>query len=387
MPMDTPHLSSPSGKGLAALQDIYQQREKKAETLQKQGRKILGYMCHFAPLEIMSAAGFVPFRIFGRRGENLVAVDDFIEPYGCPYVRNSFEQELQGRLNFLEGIVMAHSCDMVQRLYGIWRYYRNPKYAYLFNVPHQVTSWAQDFFVRESQLFLESLEIYQGEKVSEEVLEYTISLYNEIRHKIRQLYSLRKHHPPLLTGVEMQQVLIAGTCLPPEEYLQLLRETTEEVSSRQIPGPNSARNVRIMIWGSIVDDTRLFELIENCGAHVVVDDTCTGTRIFNHDVKQNDNPFQQLMKKYFLDFQCPRTDRGPGYQRFDYVKELVTEYRIDGVIGYTLAYCDPHKLDFPDLRDFLTQHSCPMLLIDDDYSLGNSEAIQNRIQAFIEMLK
>jgi len=94
-----------------------------------------------------------------------------------------------------------------------------------------------------------------------------------------------------------------------------------------------------------------------------------------------------LTKAYFGEFKCPRTDRGPGVHRFDYILDLIREYRVQGVVGYILSYCDPHKLDYPDLRDSLSRNGIPILMIDDDYSLGNMESIKTRLEAFVEMLQ
>jgi benzoyl-CoA reductase/2-hydroxyglutaryl-CoA dehydratase subunit BcrC/BadD/HgdB len=94
-----------------------------------------------------------------------------------------------------------------------------------------------------------------------------------------------------------------------------------------------------------------------------------------------------LTKAYFEEFMCPRTGRGIGTEKFDYVLDLVRDFNVKGVMGYALSFCDPHKFDYPDLRDSLTQNEIPMLLIDDDYTLSNTESIRNRVEAFVEMLK
>jgi len=119
---------------------------------------------------------------------------------------------------------------------------------------------------------------------------------------------------------------------------------------------------------------------------VVADDTCLGMRFWNEDVPMEEDPFEGLKEHYLVKFQCPRTDRGPGVKRFDYLLNMAKEYQADGIIGYTISFCDPHKLDYPDLRDYLEQQGFPMLLIDDNYSLQSTGAISTRVQAFLEML-
>jgi len=371
------------GDAMSKVKAICRARDARARELRAEGKKIIGYLCYFAPPEIIAAAGMVPFRIMGRLGDDVVEANSYLEPYGCPYVRNCFEQALKGRLNFLDGLVVSHSCDMVQRIYGIWKYYQKPAYGYLFNVPHQVTPWSRQFFIRELAFFKESLEKYAGQGISEERIARAIELSNENRRLVKELYEFRSRRPSVLSGPEMLGILIAGMSIPPDEFNALLKELKMEVEGRSdVP----LDRTRVLLWGSIIDDPRLYELIEECGATVVIDDTCIGSRAYFTRVDLSNGVFEGLADAYFGKFPCPRTDRGPGTGRFEYVLNLAREYRVKGVIGYTLSFCDPHKLDYPDLRDYLAGHGYPMLLIDDDYTLSHAETVKTRIEAFREML-
>lgn len=311
------------------------------------------------------------------------AADAYVEPYGCTYVRNILARAAKGELDFLDGLIISHSCDMVQRLYGIWTYYHPRPYSYLFNVPHQIKPWSRRFFERELGFFQESLEQFTGHKVPAESLKTTIARYNRNRALIREFYQLRKIDPPLISGSEMLDLLMAGGALPAEDYTVLLEETLREIKTRSAEGKSLPR---ILIWGSIMDDPALFSIVEEAGGAVVADDTCIGFRVWEKDVPETGNPYEGLTEHYFVNFQCPRTDRGPGVKRFDYLLERARDYRVDGVVGYCISFCDPHKFDYPDLRDYLKQEGLPMLLIDDNYSFEPSGAIKTRLQAFIEML-
>ena len=370
--------------GLARAAAIASQPEARVSELrQESGRPIIGYLCCFAPPEIISAAGAIPYRITGRPGEPTAEADAYLEPYGCSYVRNVFTQALKGRLDFLDGLVISHSCDLVQRLYGIWTYYRPFPYSRLFNVPHQVTPWAERFFKRELGFFKESLEQFTGQAVTAEKLREEIDLANRNRALIRELYQLRLKNPPLIKGSEMLSLLLAGGWLPAEEFNTLLNEALEEVEARS---PEGTPRPRILVWGSLLDNIAFYRMIEEAGGEVAADDTCIGFRLFEKDIPATDDPDEGLKEHYFVNFQCPRTDRGPGTGRFDYLLERAREYNVDGVISYIISFCDPHKFDYPDLRDYLKEADFPMLLIDDNYSFTPAGTIQTRLQAFIELL-
>ena len=372
-------------KGLALARQIAENREARPRELKKEGKNIIGYICCFAPPEIMHAAGAVPYRVTGKPGESSSEVDSYLEPFGCPYVRNLFSRYLREKLDFLDGLVISHSCDMVQRLYGIWTYYFPFAYSRLVNVPHQFHPWSQDFYYRELVFFKESLERHFQIEISNEALAASIKLYNSIRKLIRALYVMRGGSNPKLLSSELMDVLVAGGVLPPEEFLQLLQEVAAEVDLRSEPVVPSG-SVRVLVWGSILDHPHFYRLIEDAGGQVVADDTCLGERFWNKDVPVTEDPFVGLKENYLLNFQCPRVDRGAGAQRFAYLSEMAKQYGVQGVIGYVLSFCDPHKFDYPDLRDYLEKEGIPMLLIDDNYGLLSSGAINTRLQAFIEML-
>ena len=181
----------------------------------------------------------------------------------------------------------------------------------------------------------------------------------------------------------MLSLLLAGGWLPAEEFNTLLNEALEEVEARS---PEGTPRPRILVWGSLLDNIAFYRMIEEAGGEVAADDTCIGFRLFEKDIPATDDPDEGLKEHYFVNFQCPRTDRGPGTGRFDYLLERAREYNVDGVISYIISFCDPHKFDYPDLRDYLKEADFPMLLIDDNYSFTPAGTIQTRLQAFIELL-
>ncbi|MCX5909572.1 MAG: 2-hydroxyacyl-CoA dehydratase family protein [Deltaproteobacteria bacterium] len=371
-------------KGLARAAELYKQKDKRAKEWKAQGKKVLGYLCLFAPPEIMTAAGVLPYRLRGDLKEPVTKAYEFVEPFGCPYVRNLFDQDLKGKFDFLDGLIMSHSCDMVQRIYGIWTLNKKPAFQYFVNVPHTLAPWSQEFFKREMVFFREKLGDFTGNQISDGQLKKTIAEYNQCRALLRKLYSFRKEDPPLVSGTETLQVLVAGMGLPAGEFKGLLQEVIEEVSSRK--ERLAPKGARLMIYGSVCDDLSLIQLAEENNAYVVIDDTCIGTRSFMQDVPETADPLDGLVTAYFTSFLCPRTDRGAEAGRLQYIADLAKEYRANGVVMYIYSYCDPHKFDVPDVREFLKKEGLPSLIIDDDYTLTNLAAIRTRIQAFLELL-
>lgn len=371
-------------KGLARANQLYEGREQRARELKSQGNHVLGYVCYFVPPEIIEAAGIVPYRITGRFGERITQGDAHVETTMCPYVRNLFDQALKGANGFLDGVVMGHSCDSVFRIYGAWVYHARPPYFRIINTPHSLSDSSREFFKSELLFFAESLEKHFGARVTGSKLTAAIELYNENRALVRDLYEMRRRDPPLVSGSEMLRILVAGSVIPSEEFNSLIKEVREEVRTRR--GVVPPRPGRLLFWGSIVDYDDLFRTIEEAGADVVVDDTCIGTRSFWQDVPKSSDPYDGLTQRYFVDFKCPRTIRESDMGRFDYLLEYIADFRVNGVVQYALNFCDPHKFEAPDLRDYLQKKGLPVLYLEDDYTLGNVASMKTRIQAFVEMI-
>lgn len=370
--------------GLAKARALYEGRDTRARELKAEGRKVIGYVCNFAPVEVLEAAGLVPYRIRGDVREPVTRADQYVEPYGCPFVRNTFELAVKDRYDFLDGIVMAHACDSVQRMYGIWTHYKPLPFAYLFNVPHTVTPASERFFYREVHFFKERVEAFIGAAISDAAVRNARDLYNENRALITDLYGLRRQDPPLITGAELLEVLIAGTGLPAAEFHELLTEVKTEAGSRRID--DAKRAARLLFYGCINDDVGLVRLVEECGARVVMDDTCIGVRGMLGQVPREDDPIRGFVTYYFTNFQCPRTFRGVDLSRFDYLVTAAREFDVDGVVLYMLSFCDPHKFDVVDVQRYLAENDLPSLVLEDDYTLANTESMRTRLQAFVETI-
>src|SRR3989304_2119525 len=111
---------------LAGVKELYENRIRRAEDLRLSGSKIIGYLCCFPPIELMTAIDLVPCRITGDIKEQVTRGDAYLETLMCPYIRSCFDLAVKGKYDFLDGLVVPHSCDSVQRIYDIWKYYAKP---------------------------------------------------------------------------------------------------------------------------------------------------------------------------------------------------------------------------------------------------------------------
>ena len=71
-------MSDPNCKGLSKVETYYENYGMRAGELGKEGMKVIGYICSFVPLEIITAAGCAPFRIRGDVNEPITKGDNLM---------------------------------------------------------------------------------------------------------------------------------------------------------------------------------------------------------------------------------------------------------------------------------------------------------------------
>ena len=380
-----------AGGGLAAVDRYYQDYGCRARELKKQGKRIMGYLCAFVPLEMLTAAGFIPFRIKGDVNEPITKADAEMETIVCPLVRSCFDMSLKGKYEFLDGIVIPHACDSISRTYDVWKYTLNLPYSHLINMPHGTDEPSLDFYKAELNTFRRSLGRFTGGKLSAQSLTQAISLYNQSRAKVREVYELRKTNPPLISGAEVAKLLVAGVSITEGEATELINGVIEEVKQRG--RVLVAKSDRLMVVGAQVDNIAFIDLIENSGAWVVADDLCPGAREFFSDVAVTPDPIDGIAERYLRKIYCGRTfrERRGSYQeyleqRFGHIGRFIRDFKVDGVVLYIYKYCDPFGFEVPAMKSYIESEGTPVLYLEDEYSMSTIGRLRTRIQAFLELL-
>ena len=380
-----------SGKGLELVEKYYRDYGCRAKELKRKGKKIMGYLSALGPLEIITAADFMPIRIKGDVNEPITKADSQMETIVCPFVRNVFDSALKGRYDYLDGMVIPHTCDSISRTYDIWSYNLQLPYSHFLNVPHVTDEPSLEFFKEILATFIKSLEKFTGNKISDERLAQAVETYNQNREAIRQLYELRKSHPPLISGIEMMKVLVAAMSLPVEESTELISSVTDEVKKRG--GTPAEKSARIMVVGDQIDDTALIEIIEKAGARMVMDDISIGSKIYWPDIEVTQNPIDGIAERYLRKIKLPTTyrDTGETYQdqleeRFGHIRQFIKDFRVDGAVLFIYKYCDPYGFEVPATKTYIESLGTPVLYLEEEYSTSTFGRLKTRIEAFLEMI-
>ena len=108
-------------QGVARVREVYQSRDQRARELKAEGKRVLGYFCLYPVLEMMTALDLIPFRLLGDINEPINKADACLPTIVCPFVRSTLDIGLKGKYDFLDGVVMCHSCEVAEKTAHIWR--------------------------------------------------------------------------------------------------------------------------------------------------------------------------------------------------------------------------------------------------------------------------
>jgi benzoyl-CoA reductase/2-hydroxyglutaryl-CoA dehydratase subunit BcrC/BadD/HgdB len=354
------------------------------EEAKKQGRGIIGYFCSYMPEEIIHAAGFVPYRMRAVESKGTTRADAYYSSINCTFVRHCFNKALSGDFAFLDGVVFLNGCDHSRRMYDNWRFAGiGPSFLHMFFVPHAISDAAYEHFILECGKLKLSLENHFKVSITDESLRKSIGLYNEKRRLLAEIYSLRKKKDVPIKASELLGAMLAVTAVPIEKAIEILSEVKEFLKGRVVSKP---QELRLFISGGCIEEMHHLELIENCGASIVADNICLGTRHFLDEVKSEGDPLQAIAYRYLTHLSCPRM-MGDFDRRFGYLMSLKDEYGIDGAIIEKLKFCDLWGGEIYLYRAESKNKNIPLLSMEREIYGGGAGQIKTRVQAFLEKLK
>lgn len=348
------------------------------------GNKVIGYFCSYAPEEIITAAGALPYRILAGSA-NISKADAHLQSYSCSLVRGALEDALNGDLDFLDGTVFPNTCDSIQRLSDIWR--MNTGFAFHSDVmvPAKLnTASARDYMTAVLENFRQELAKQIGTDITDDHLNEAIGLYNNIRKQLSRLYDLRREAPGVIKSCDIHAVFKAAMVMDRRHLLNELETLTASLEEPVAAAAHTNRK-RIVLSGGLCSMPDIYKTIEESGGVVVWDDFCTGSRYFEGEIKTDGDPLQSIVNRYMDRVVCPAKHSGVT-SRGDYLIRAVKENRADGVIFLLLKFCDPHAFDYPYLKDMLEKENIPSVLFEIEDQLPSEGQINTRCEAFMEML-
>jgi benzoyl-CoA reductase subunit C len=359
--------------------DLFEMRDVvAAEWRWKNGKKIVGCISTYTPEEIIYAADSLPVEVVGEI-KSFSKADVYLPNFACSFMRGFLEKLLEAKYEYLDLIILTSLCDSIWGFYNIWKRFSEHLPIYLLHYPSIRSKEAFEYFAEEVKRFKNFIEKFTGKNISEKDLRTAIHSYNENRRLLKKLYELRKKESPPISGVEALSVVLSSMTTPKDQHNQLLKELLSEIGERE---EYPEGRVRLLVSGHILDDLNVLRIIEESGGLIVTDDLDSGSRYFYSLVNSTTNPLKEISWRYF---NLPSPYRSPVEERLKYLKRMVKEFNVEGVVFLTRKFCDPYLFDYPILGQAMKEEGIPSLLIEYEYPLAKM-ALKTRVEAFIEML-
>jgi benzoyl-CoA reductase/2-hydroxyglutaryl-CoA dehydratase subunit BcrC/BadD/HgdB len=155
----------------------------------------------------------------------------------------------------------------------------------------------------------------------------------------------------------------------------------------QLKDPESD-GIPVFLFGNVLADPEALALFETCGARIIEDDLCTGSRLFTPiKIDGSNDLVLQISRSLMTRSPCARTfDPAKPLKIAEDILARAQASGAKGVIGQTIKFCDPYLDRLPMVRETLYQAGIPLLLLEGDCTLRSIEQQRTRIEAFIEML-
>jgi bcr-type benzoyl-CoA reductase subunit C len=355
-------------------------RDNHLNSLSREGKELIGYFCTYTPIEVIHAAGFIPTRIMGEV-DRIEKADSLTPNFICPFMRRTLEKGLKGEFDRLSGIVQGYTCDVTCGLINIWEENIGGKLYHTIPLPYNDNPDARSFFRSTIRELIEKLDGIGG-RFTEEALEQSLTLYDRIRSLILDLYHMRYRDNLPLSAPDLLNIVLAGFIAPPEEYLKLLEVMVQKIKDSE---PKKREGIPVLVSGSIVEEPKIMEIVEESGGKVVADDLCTGFRHFFPPGGEGQSPLDQLIDRYINRFPCPSRTRARN--RSPLIIELIRRSGSSGVIFLFQKFCTPHLADHPIITEELRRENIPSIMIEMEETGINEGQLRTRFEGFFEMLR
>lgn len=354
----------------------------------QEGRIAIGYNCCVVPEPVLSMGNAFPVRLRSPGVDGTELATHYMSPFICTYARSILESMLDGAYEFLGGVVYAASCSHIMRCCQHFDLLDVNKdkdgfFTHLLDTPRKVSESNVELMTLSLRKAAEKMAHHYGIDTSNDALRAAIAGYNEFNKLMREISDLRKADHPKITGKEYHTLVIASNVAPKDMLIEPLKKLKAALLNRE---PVKGSRARVMVVGSIFDNPRFTELIEEEGGLVVADRYCFGSLPGLEEISVNGDPYEHLVRHYLGTSECPRMME-EAKKRINYVKALIQEYRVDGIIFETVKFCDLWGYEVLSVVNRLRDEGMPIVRIEREYAFTGEGQLRTRVQAFIELME
>jgi benzoyl-CoA reductase subunit C len=346
------------------------------------GGKVVGHFQVYFPEEIAHAAGMLPFKVRGAPVEPLQA-DSRFGSYLCSIIKTSLELALSKRIE-LDLFVTHPICDAARNLAGVWG--RNFPYScQILYLPQNANSrHAVDYLRDEYARLLGNIEEIAGRKISDEELRTSISVFNENRALIRDMYAIKREMPWKVSADDAYVLVALAGLLPREEHNALLKTVLPLIRARE-----SKRHdrIRVVFEGGFCEQPPL-DLIRaiSRSCYVVDDDLHIGLRWILEDVALNGDPLGNLARAYVETSSYSPVQHDLQKPNEEMLLKRIRDSGAQAAIVTAAKMCEPGLEEQVTYTRALDEANVPYFVSEFEENMTSFDHLEIQLETFVENL-
>jgi benzoyl-CoA reductase/2-hydroxyglutaryl-CoA dehydratase subunit BcrC/BadD/HgdB len=380
------------------IANLFGRRQQEIEAEKQKGKKIIGYLCLFAPTELISAADAIPVRVNSGWYDTSKLGDRVVPVEVCPVIRSTIGAKMIELSPFLEqsdALISVLTCDGMTKLSEILS---DQKTIWGMNVPRvKDSTQSLRFWSAEIKHMKTQIETFTGNKITRNSLKEAITTSHRATKAFRRLQELRKGNPVIM-GQDAMLVNQAYSWDDKKRWTEKTEALCNELEKRvqQKDWVCSPDTPRVMLTGTPMfwpDSWKLPALVEegNPKGIIVADEQCSGERILNDPIGVDewsmDDMLNAISERYLMASTCPCfTSKDGNEDRINWLLNKVKEWNIQGVIYYVLRGCMLYAMEYNRVKKALDKINVPVYYLDTEYTREDVGQLKTRVEAFMELL-
>jgi benzoyl-CoA reductase/2-hydroxyglutaryl-CoA dehydratase subunit BcrC/BadD/HgdB len=338
--------------GLAELTALAADRTAVAREWSAAGRPVAGYVGADVPVEVLTAAGFLPVRLTGDPDAPWDTGDRYLGRGLDPVARSVLTRLLDGAYGPLSALVVSHDCESSLRLfYAVRELHRTEPGIGLppvhlvdvLHLPHRTTT---RYVLAKIRQLRAQVERWTGGPVTDEDLAAAVTAHDRVRALLGQVADLRRRRPARLTGTQALAVVAATTALPPDRATGLLEALLAEAD----PLPEAV-GTRVFLTGSSHDHPSVYTALEEAGLLIVGEDHDWGDLLHHRLVAPPPDPaLLELALAERYQHNGPAAAAASIRQRAAHTAAAARACGAEALLSYVRVHDDAPRWDFPAQR-------------------------------------
>lgn len=346
----------------------------------QQGGKVLGHFQVYFPEEIAHAAGLLPLKIRGAPVETVQA-DSRFGSYLCSILKTSLELVLSERLE-LDMFVSHPICDAARNLAAVWG--RNFPYpCQILYLPQNANSQHSKHYLRDEYGRLKrAIEDISGKTISDQDIRQSITVYNENRILLHEMYAIKRETPWLLSAYEAYLLMAVGGMIPREEHNDLLGQALPMIRARDAKKQD---RIRVVFEGGFCEQPPLDLLrMVSQSCYVVDDDLMIGLRWIQDDVPLEGDPLMNLAVAYLENSTYSPVQHDLRKPKEKMLLNRVAGSRAEAAIVTAAKMCEPGLEEQVAYTYALDEDGIPYFVSEFEENMTSFDHLEIQLETFVE---